>query len=154
MRPLNISVTSMLAVAAAVAIATPAYATKSPIDVSSRTGNTYVAGAGATTKSGKADIGVATEVVSGPADEAVTVGKAPRIDQENARFIAAQKEKIALGETTGVSRGDGDSSLSTKDLDALDKTTKKLDNLIGNVVGTAIDEDKVDKHTIDTVAGE
>lgn len=82
--------------------------------------------------------------------EAIVKDKAD-IDRENAEFIAAQKDKIAKGEDTGISRGAADSSLTTKDLDALDKVTKNLDNLVGNVVKQAIADKKVDKAAIDKV---
>jgi hypothetical protein len=73
------------------------------------------------------------------------------IDEENAAFIADQKDKIAKGENTDISRGDADSSLTTKDLTALDKVTQNLNNLIGNVVNQAIEDKKVDKDAINKI---
>ncbi|MDB5056303.1 MAG: FecR protein, partial [Bacilli bacterium] len=73
------------------------------------------------------------------------------IDQENAEFIASQKDKIDKKENTDISRGDANSSLTTSDLSALDKVSKNLDNLIGNVVKSAIDSNKVDKDQINKV---
>jgi hypothetical protein len=73
------------------------------------------------------------------------------IDQENAEFIASQKDKIGKKENTDISRGDANSSLKTSDLGALDKVSKNLDNLIGNVVKSAIDSNKVDKDKINKI---
>jgi hypothetical protein len=155
MRLLKISVTSMLAVATAVAIATPAYATKSPVNVSSQTGETYVAVAGGA-QSGKGDPGLYpdADVVSDTVDDGFSYKKAPNVDRENAEFIAEQKDKVARDDYSGVSRDDANSSLTTKDGDALDKVSKDLDNLIGNVVNNATEDRKADKYTIDEVGGE
>jgi len=156
MRLLNISVTSMLAVATAIAIATPAYAAKSVGDVSSQTGETYVAVAEGTVQSDKTDLGQSSDtgVASDAADEVATGKNAAPIDRENAEFIAAQQDKITWDDDNGLSRDGAYSSLTTKDLSALDHVTKNLDNLVGNVVKTAIDEKKVDKSTVDKVIDE
>ncbi|WP_162463206.1 chitobiase/beta-hexosaminidase C-terminal domain-containing protein [Paenibacillus psychroresistens] len=85
--------------------------------------------------------------------EAIIKDKAD-IDRENAEFIAAQKEKIANGDPTGIARDGAGSSLDTKDQSELDKVAKNLDNLIGNVAKTAIEEKKVDKEKIDKIIEE
>ncbi|MEQ4482963.1 FecR domain-containing protein [Cohnella silvisoli] len=87
--------------------------------------------------------GTSSEII-----EAIVKDKAS-IDQENAEFIASQKDKIAKGADTALSRDGATSSLSTSDQDTLDKVSKNLDNLIGNVVKTAVDTNKVDKGKIE-----
>ncbi|CAK4820299.1 unnamed protein product [Aphanomyces euteiches] len=89
--------------------------------------------------------GTSSEII-----EAIVKDKAD-IDRENAEFIAAQKEKLDKGDPTGISRGGADSSLNPKDQSELDKIAKNLDNLIGNVVNTALEEKKVDKDKIDKI---
>jgi hypothetical protein len=127
MRLLKISATSMLAVAAAVAIAAPAYATKSLPDVTSQTGNTYVTPAAGTTE-------------SYPTDEVSTLKK--DVDRENAMFIAEQKSVVTKGDSTAISEAGALSSLAIEDRDNLDAVSKNLDNLTGNVVMTTIEEKK------------
>jgi hypothetical protein len=76
------------------------------------------------------------------------------IDEENAAFIADQKEKIGKGENTNISRGEANSSLTTNDLAALDKVAQNLNNLIGNVVNQAIEDKKVDRDAINKIIDE
>jgi hypothetical protein len=101
----------------------------------------------------KVDLIDPAKLVSGTSSEIIEaiVKDKQSIDEENAAFIASQKEKIAKGDVTGISRGEADSSLSIKDLSALDKVTKNLDNLIGNVVNKAIEDKKVDKEQINKI---
>jgi hypothetical protein len=93
------------------------------------------------------------KLVSGTSSEiiAAIVKDKQSIDKENADFVAAQKDKIAKGEKTGISRGTADSSLNTNDQAELDKVTQNLDNLIGNVVKTAIEDNKVNKDEINKI---
>jgi hypothetical protein len=122
MRLLKTSVLATLAIATAVAIATPAYAAKSLDDAAPDTG-----------------------IVAVETDEAVVLKTAPEIDRENAEFIADQRSAITRGDSTELSREDDLSSLTIKDLGALDRVSANLDNRVGNVVKTAIEERKVSK---------
>lgn len=70
------------------------------------------------------------------------------IDRENAEFIADQKEKLGKGDPSAKP---DTGSLHIKDQSDLDKVQKNLDNLIGNIVKTAIDTNKVEKVEIDKV---
>jgi hypothetical protein len=96
------------------------------------------------------------KLVSGTSSEIIEaiVKDKQAIDKENAEFIASQKDKIDKGQNTVISRGDADSSLAVKDFIALDKVTKNLDNLIGNVVNKAIEDKKVDRDLINKVIDE
>jgi len=127
MRLLKTPVTAMLAIAAAVAIATPAYAAKGADDVAPNTGESHAA-----------------ERYPAP-DEADAVKKAPEIDRENAGFIADQISAIARGDNTELSRDDASSSLTVKDRGDLDRVSANLDNLVGNVTKASIDEPKGSK---------
>jgi hypothetical protein len=96
------------------------------------------------------------KLVSGTSSEIINaiVKDKQDIDRENAEFVKAQKDKIDKGQNTDISNGDANSSLTTKDQSVLDKVTQNLDNLIGNVVKSAIDSNKVNKDQINKIIEE
>jgi hypothetical protein len=93
------------------------------------------------------DIDAIVNSSSGKVIEAIVKNK-QSIDDENAQFIEDQKKKLEQGQK------DDNSNFSIKDLNELNKITKNLDNLVGNIVITAIDNKVIDKDKIQKVIDE
>jgi hypothetical protein len=71
------------------------------------------------------------------------------IDKENAEFIEKQKQALQQGKEKPI-----DSILNIKNQDDLNKVSKNLDHIIGNVAKQAIDEKKLEAKQVEKLAEE
>ncbi|WP_409345770.1 fibronectin type III domain-containing protein [Paenibacillus sp. MBLB4367] len=94
------------------------------------------------TKLGIVDTNEIVKQASAKIIEAILKNKAD-IDRENDEFIQKKKKELEQGTS-----GSDDGSLIIKDQNELDKVNKNLNNLIGNVIKSAIQNGKVDKEEL------
>ncbi|SFL27454.1 FecR family protein [Paenibacillus sp. 1_12] len=81
--------------------------------------------------------------------EAIIKNKA-EIDKENAEFIEKKKAEIAENNKADT----GNSALTIKDIETLNKISKNLDNLIGNIIKAALDQKKIDPNKMNQIVAE
>ncbi|WP_240419029.1 FecR family protein [Paenibacillus periandrae] len=81
--------------------------------------------------------------------EAIIKNKA-EIDKENAEFIEKKKAEIAEKNKADT----GNSALTINDIETLNKISKNLDNIIGNIVKAALEQKKIDPDKMNQIVAE